>query len=167
MGIMKLILALFQGVVLIGITLLVLYVVSSNFNIFGGLQPYVVQSGSMEPSIMTGDVVVIHEKAEYVLNDVITFRDNSNHIITHRIVSVEHDNGTTYATKGDANRTGDKEVIQGDQIIGAVALVIPKLGFIVAFAKSKYGLLSLIFIPAIVFITDELIKIIKNVRKRN
>ena len=155
-----------------GITLLAIYIISSNFNIFNGYQPFLVQSGSMEPSIMTGDVVVIQSQGTYFINDVISFHtsssDNSqSRIVTHRIVAVDQGKINKYSTKGDANRTGDEDIISDQQIIGKVVLVIPKLGYFVAFSKSPRGLIFLMIIPAFILVLDELIKIKKNAKARD
>jgi signal peptidase len=172
MKLIRFILGLVKWAVLVGITLLAVYIISSNFNVFGGYQPFLVQSGSMEPSIMTGDVVVIQSQGTYFINDVVTFRtsasDNSpSRIVTHRIVAVAQGKVRSYSTKGDANRAGDEDVITDQQIIGKVVLVIPKLGYLVAFSKSPRGLIILLVIPAIVLILDELVKIKKNAQARD
>lgn len=167
MSVIRFILGAVQWAIMIGITLLVLYVLSSNFNIFGGYKPFIVQSGSMEPSIMTGDVIVIQSKREYTINDVVTFRNKAGNIITHRIVAVDRGPTNAYSTKGDANRSGDEDYVDDSQIIGKVALVIPRLGFAVTFAKTPSGLIYLVIIPAIVFILDELVKIKKYAKARN
>lgn len=160
MKFIKLILSLAKWLIMIGITLLAIYVISSNFKIFGGYQPYLVQSGSMEPAIMTGDIVVIQNQGSYAINDVVTFRE-ADRLVTHRIISVEKEGGVKYSTKGDANRSSDKSVIGDEQIIGKVALVIPKLGYFVAFSKSTNGLIFLLILPAIIFVLDELVKVKK------
>jgi len=166
MNVIKFIFSIIKWAVIVGIVVLAVYVFSSNFNVFGGYRPFLVQSGSMEPSIMTGDVVVIQSKDTYVINDVITFKKNSGQIVTHRIIAVENGPEKKYSTKGDANRSGDEDVITQEQIIGKVALVIPKLGYLVAFSKSGSGLIFLLIIPALIFIFDELIKIKKNAKTR-
>ena len=45
-------------------------------------------------------------------------------------------------------------------------LVIPRLGYFVAFAKSLPGLAILVLMPAAIYIMDELVKI-KNVKPRS
>lgn len=141
---------------------------SSNFSLFGGYRSYVVQSGSMEPAIMTGDVIIIQNKDSYFINDVITFKEQEGRLVTHRIVAIDEPaTGKTYSTKGDANRTGDDNAISKSQIEGKVRLVIPRLGFFISFIKSQRGYIFLIIVPAIVFILDELIKVKKNAKTRN
>ena len=76
---------------------------------------YVVLSGSMEPEIPTGSVVVVDgRKKEWNPGDVITYR-RGNMVVTHRIVEKSEEG---YCTKGDANaeedagivwKTGDRE----------------------------------------------------------
>lgn len=140
-----------------------LYLVSSNYNIFSGFRSYLVQSGSMEPGIMTGDIIVIHSQSNYVLNDVVTFKDKEGRVVTHRIIeALKKNNGYEYGTKGDANRSQDFDNITIDQIMGKVVFVVPKLGYMVAFAKSPPGIILLIMVPAVLFIVDELFKIKQN-----
>lgn len=139
--------------------------IAPNFNIFGGYRSYVVQSGSMEPSIMTGDIIVVQDRIIYNVNDVITFTNSAKRIVTHRILTVEEGEERRYRTKGDANRSEDEDFITYDQIIGKVVLVVPRLGIFVAHAKSLPGLILLVFVPALVYILDELIKI-KNAKSR-
>lgn len=168
MKLFRLILSILRWSVLATLTVLAVYAISSNFSVLGGYRTYLVQSGSMEPSIMTGDVIVIQNKGTYFMNDVITFRESADRIVTHRIISVEKDSaGNKYSTKGDANRSGDENVISNSQILGKVFLVIPKFGYLIAFIKSQQGFIFLIIIPAIVFILDELVKVKKNAKQRD
>ena len=166
MQIIKFILGLLKWLILVGITVLAIYIISANFNILGGYKPFLVQSGSMEPSIMTGDIIVIQKKGTYFVNDVITFQTNTSRVVTHRIIAIEKGKENTYSTKGDANRSGDEDVTTEKQVIGKVILVIPKLGYLVAFSKSPRGLIFLLVIPAIILILDESVKIKKHVKTR-
>ena len=144
---------------LIIIALMGLYIVTANFNVFSGYKSFLVQSGSMEPAIMTGDIIIIHRQNNYVKNDVITFHSSDSRIVTHRIAEILQKNSKSYfSTKGDANRSEDEDSITQDQIIGKVSLVIPKLGYLVAFSKSLQGLIILAIFPAALFILDELLK---------
>lgn len=114
---------------------------------------YLVQSGSMEPAIMTGDIIIVACRPAYGLRDVITFRGSDGRIITHRIV--EKKDGT-FATKGDANRVEDSAVVPAGAVIGKVILVIPKLGYLAGFAKTLPGFILLIVIPSLLLIGQQL-----------
>lgn len=160
---MKLIKLIFEIVtwVFIGvIAIMGLYIVTSNLPISFGFRSYLVQSGSMEPTIMTGDIIVIQPQKQYLTRDVVSFHDSENRVVTHRIANIETKDGQeVITTKGDANRTDDFDTIRPQQIIGKVSLTIPKLGFLVAFGKSLPGLIIMIIIPAALFIVDEIFKL--------
>jgi len=111
---------------------------------------------------MTGDVVVIHPQQQYYKNDTITFISSDNRLVTHRIINIQEENNqSVITTKGDANRSEDNDTILTSQIIGKVALVVPKLGYLVAFCKSLPGLIVFVIVPIIALIVDQLI-IMKN-----
>lgn len=135
-----------------------LYVFTSNYQIFGGYRSFLIQSGSMEPAIMTGDIIVSKSQNNYVINDVVAF-NTENRVVTHRLISKEEKGGKEeFSTKGDANRSQDFDTIGQSQIIGKVVFVIPKLGYLVAFSKSLPGFIILILIPTVIFLLDELLK---------
>lgn len=118
---------------------------------------FVVQSGSMEPSIMTGDIIIIVPQLAYTISDVITFKGSEDRVITHRIIKEESTaEEILFVTKGDANRETDTEVVPLERIVGKVILVVPKLGYFVTFGKSLYGIIALIVIPAAIIVADEL-----------
>lgn len=158
-SVFKIIFDIFSWFFLGTIILVALFTIGSNSNILKGYHSFLVQSGSMEPTIMTGDIVIVHQQNQYLKNDVIAFYGAENRIITHRIISSEKDYQAIFATKGDANRSVDSDTTTIDKIIGKVIFVVPKLGYFVAFAKSLPGLILLIIVPAAALILDELIKI--------
>jgi len=156
----KIIFDLGSWIFLFAFALVVLFTIASNTNLLAGYKSYLVQSGSMEPSIMIGDIVLIHQQPQYLINDVITFVGSDERIVTHRIISRSEKNDSLFfVTKGDANRSEDNDTITPDRVIGKVILVVPKLGYLVAFCKSLPGLIILIFIPAAALIIDELLKL--------
>lgn len=131
-------------------------------------QSFVIQSGSMEPSIMTGDIILIKAEETYHVKDVVTFKDNSQRVVTHRIIETTEkskDGGSEeFVTQGDANQSPDAHPITNSHILGKVQLVIPKLGFAVAFAQTKIGIATLIGIPVVLIIYDELRKILAEIK---
>lgn len=118
---------------------------------------FLVQSGSMEPSIMTGDVVVTVRERQYAQRDVITFQEQSGRVVTHRVVSVAGSaSAPVYTTKGDANPELDTDQVAPGQILGRVVWTLPRVGFLLSFGKSRAGILVLIVIPATLLVADEL-----------
>ncbi len=129
----------------------------------GGLSLKIVQSGSMEPSIPTGSLVIIKGEEIYNIGDVVTFGSRSRASVptTHRIVDSRISNGVVvYKTKGDANDTADPREIRVVDIIGKVQFSIPYLGFVVDFARKPLGFILLVVVPAGIVLVDELKKII-------
>ena len=128
----------------------------------------IVKSGSMEPAIKTGSVIVIKPGAEYKVGDIITFgKDDKRNIPTsHRINAVRMLQGKMiYTTKGDANNAPDAKEILQNEIIGKVVFKIPYLGYVLDMAKKPIGFILLVAVPALAIIYDEILKIWKEVRK--
>lgn len=51
------------------IALLVVFTIGSNTNILGGYKSFMVLSGSMEPTINIGDIVIAHRQINYFKNN--------------------------------------------------------------------------------------------------
>jgi signal peptidase I len=120
----------------------------------------IVLSGSMAPSMNPGDIVISNhiDPKDVHLNDVITFiyADYPKKFITHRVVNVASSEAgmIQYQTKGDANKEPDGRWVQSQEVVGKVTFVIPYLGYVSNFAKSKLGFLTIIIIPAILIISQ-------------
>ena len=137
----------------------------------------VVMSGSMEPTIYTGSLVIVKPVNEYKVNDIITFKtpgsQRKNDFTTHRIHDIESsDSGIIYITKGDANEEPDFERIAENRIIGKQFYSIALLGYVIGYVKTLPGLLIIIIVPAVIIIYEEVnkikkeaVKIIKNRKK--
>lgn len=126
-----------------------------------GLELRIVESGSMEPAIMTGSLVVVRATGSYQVGDVITFdRPGSVVPTTHRIIAVLEEGGqTVFTTKGDANEEADTDPALASQVRGQVLLSVPRVGFILDFARQPVGFALLIVLPAVMIILGELGKI--------
>lgn len=106
-----------------------------------GYSALVVLSGSMEPTIMTGEVIVIHEESDYNVGDILTYRDGGV-LVTHRIVEKSD---STFVTRGDANNTNDAP-IKKSQAVGKTIFHIPYLGKAILFVQSPIGLVSVLIV---------------------
>ncbi len=136
----------------------------SALNLPGNYKLFMVMSGSMEPTIKTGSVVVVKPEKTYAKGDVITFQDptKSKTTITHRIFEASD---SAFLTKGDANKTPDTTEIRKGQILGKEILAVPFIGYVINFAKTQTGLILLVIIPAVIIVYNELLSI-KNEAKR-
>jgi signal peptidase len=154
--------------VLGAILFIALLIIVSTFPITGNVKLLSVLSGSMEPTIHTGSVVVIKPESSYKVGDVITFGKNTKTDVptTHRIAEMKIISGeAVYKTKGDANNGEDSTETPQKEIIGKVLFSIPYLGYIVDFVKKPVGLMLVIVIPAVIIVYDELRKIATEVKK--
>ena len=115
-----------------------------------GFAHVVVVSGSMQPAIDAGDLLILREQKEYQVGDVVTFRWN-NSLVTHRIIAVD---GDRVVTKGDSNNVAD-EPQQISRIEGKVVLCISGAGKLILFLKTPLGILLMII--AAVLIAETLI----------
>jgi len=145
---------------------------------------YIVQSGSMQPAIKTGSVVISSPAPIFSPGEVVTYRQTpgSKNLITHRIEARYFPDGIdkdpVYQTSGDANEDFDPGHIEHSQVVGKVILTIPYLGYVANFAKQPYGFILLVIVPATIVIYEELKglfkeitntfkKLFSKIRKRN
>src|SRR5437763_11290904 len=73
-----------------------------------GLHTYVVRSGSMSPTIDTGDLVITRSisPSEAKVGEIVMFKDpeQAGRLITHRVRAMHEPHGRLYrVTRGDAN----------------------------------------------------------------
>ena len=159
---------IFYYTVLTVLVLIILLIVFSHESWSGNYRILVVQSGSMEPAIHTGAVVVVKPQSDYTIGDIVTYRPNSHNkqTITHRIQSQKDKNGqTVYITKGDANEDVDFSPVSRAQLVGKVIVNVPYVGYAVAAAKTKWGFLLVIILPVLIIVADQFKKIVKEIKK--
>lgn len=94
-----------------------------------GISFLCVTTGSMEPTINLGELIVIREKEKYEENDIVTYLDKDGFLITHRIVNISADK---MITKGDSNNLIDPET-QIKEIKGKVIWHSKVLGLFVIY----------------------------------
>jgi len=151
-------------VLMILLVALVFFTISSKKNKdgipkLGGYQLLVVLSGSMRPVFNEGDVIIVQAVAVSGIKKgaIITFKDpeDSNRIVTHRVIDIQKHKGLVFKTKGDANNTADRLAVPAGNIIGQMKFKIPYMGKGVEFAKTKKGLVWLIIVPGTLVILSE------------
>lgn len=155
---MKALSKIVYGIFVIAVVLLGLLLVTSLIRVPGNIEVKIVQSGSMEPAIGTGALVITRPSDEYRIGDVIMFGEDTKTKVptTHRIVADEVRSGVFYyTTKGDANEDRDPQPIAKGEVKGKVLFSIPYLGYVLDFAKKPLGFVLLIGIPAVIVIFDE------------
>lgn len=102
-----------------------------------------VVSGSMDPTIKVGDVIVINtNNQEYKSGDIITFYDVNGSFVTHRLMRMDD---KMMVTKGDANDSED-EAMDKNNIVGKMIFKINGLGKLMASLKNPFVMLLIMVI---------------------
>jgi signal peptidase len=124
----------------------------------------VVRSGSMTPTIRTGDVVVVRpiSPTEAQIGEIVTFRDpdGSGRVLVHRVRAISRDGGrVAVTTQGDANSTREHWQVAANGSIGEVVYRVPLLGFAAAWISTPPGRIALIILPALLLAASALVRI--------
>lgn len=85
-----------------------------------GYSVLIVCSGSMNPNIKTGNIIIIKKTEKYQVDDVVTFSKNAKKLITHRIIDKCENE---FITKGDNNNVQDDEKVKENEIYGKVIFI--------------------------------------------
>jgi signal peptidase len=126
-----------------------------------------VLTGSMSPYINPGDII-IDKKVDHLnikLGDVITYSTEKDMLVTHRLVEIVNgDEGFKYKTKGDANNSPDSKLVLPEQLVGKYIFRIPYAGYLSHFARSIYGYILLVLIPAGILIWNKITTILSEIK---
>jgi signal peptidase len=135
------------------------------FGLLRSARVFVVVSGSMEPVIATGSLVIISkvDPNNIKVTDIVAFQSPADpkQTIVHRVVKKIADQPLQLLTKGDANKSADSWNIYGEGIIGRYRASVPYLGYLIAWTKTPVGFGFVIVIPALIILALEIIKIKK------
>ena len=164
-------------------------VLSHGYVNLGGFMMFRVVTGSMEPTIPTGALLVTKqiEFDTVQINDIICFRTQAaeiwGKIVTHRVVDIleaEH-GGNLLVTKGDANLVADGYYVNGGNFVGKViwhtgdssmlagilALFTSKIGFLGCIVLPSLLLAALILRDSVSSIRNELQLVLDQVEQKN
>lgn len=117
------------------------------------LTPRPVLSGSMEPTIPTGSLLVTKpvDVARLHEGDVVTVRIG-NDFLTHRIVdTTAPGEPSALVTRGDANNADDAPV-QRDWVVGVPVVSVPYVGQLLVWSQSGPGMLGLLLTPLLLML---------------
>ena len=123
----------------VGATLLVALIIPR----LSGATPYVIETGSMRPSMPPGTLVVVKPAAPQTIaaGDVITYQIKSGDptVVTHRVVTVGYD-GTgepRWRTRGDDNQAADANWVMPMQVKGVRWYSVPYLGYVTSLVTDQ------------------------------
>jgi len=125
---MKILRNIILDIIIVFLTLVVICIISGfvqlnvlnkdYFDIFG-YTIFNVETGSMNPIIQIGDIIIVKLTDNIQEDDIITFKEN-NKFITHRVINI---NENEIITKGDNNNTQDKPIRRTD-VLGKVVYMV-------------------------------------------
>ena len=135
-------------------------VLSRGYVNIGGFMMFRVVTGSMEPTIPVGSLLVTREVDIHAVEvgDIICFRTQVSEIwgkiVTHRVVDIFESNygGILLETKGDANLVADGYLVDEWSFVGKVVWHTGDgsiLANLVALFTSKIGFLGCIVLPVL------------------
>ena len=116
-----------------------------------------VASGSMEPNLGVGELVVTRPLDPNVIKsgDVIAFKspNDPDTIITHRVIGiVDKGDGISFQTKGDANRSPDQFLVPAESLEGGITFCVPYVGYLASFAQTLSGFATFVGIMLITLV---------------
>lgn len=135
-----------------------------------------VATGSMEPTIPTGSLLICKEEVIENINegDIICFRSKESNmlgqVITHRVTRImRNEDGERYLeTAGDANPSADGFYVTESNLIGKVSFYTKEgnwFAAIFSFITSRMGFLACIVFPVLIISTLIMRDSIKTIRK--
>lgn len=150
-------------------------VLSNGYVSFGGFMMFRVVTGSMEPTIPTGALMVTQQVDidSVALGDIICFRTQETEIwgsiVTHRVVEVlELGEKVLLRTQGDANLVADGYLVTRDNFIGRVIWHTGDgsvMASILSFFTNQVGFLGCIVFPCLLLAGLILKDSVSNIRK--
>lgn len=113
-----------SGLVLVVVAGL-LWLLAAPAHLGGTLTLVSIQGTSMEPTLYTGDLVVLRRAPSYEIGEAVAFRsDMAGAVVLHRIVAIEPGTGR-YILIGDNNAFLDRYRPLPDEVIGRMVLRVP------------------------------------------
>lgn len=160
-----------QTVVVAGLCLAVTTAVGMAIVRARGSQMLIVTSGSMAPTVLAGDAIVIGRPVPNALRPgtIVTFSgpDNQGRLTTHRISSLRPTpNGLYLQTKGDANASPDPNFVAATAVVGTVQLRLPYVGRWLAIYESPRWRLLVFGVPILFVGVAALVGLVRDERQR-
>ncbi|MBQ8663405.1 MAG: signal peptidase I [Eubacterium sp.] len=101
----------------------------------------IVLSGSMEPELSAGDLILVKETNDIKENDIVVYQQSGS-LVVHRVIEMDD---SILITKGDANNVADAPIVITD-VKGKVFASIPAVGNLIGFIKSPVGTIIIIIV---------------------
>ena len=106
-----------------------------------GMKTFAVLSGSMEPEIPVGSIVVTEdiEPETITAGQIITYSLDGDTMVTHRVVKNDKVN-RQLTMKGDANNVEDGSPVPYEKVVGHARSKLPYVGYVAIYLKTPIGI---------------------------
>ncbi len=152
----------------IGLALAILLMVAAAFTYLAphlGWQINAVLSGSMEPQLKVGGLVVTRpiEPEAITAGDIIIFRPIAagENLVSHRVIAIERNSPLSFQTKGDANDDPDPILVPAQNVVGKIYFHVPLLGYATQFLKTPPGFLLALVVPGLAIVVADIRNILR------
>ncbi len=133
-------------IIVVGSIFVILFVV--------GIVPYVVLSGSMEPTVETGSLCFVNKHTKYEnikVGDIVAYASSLDSNVTHKVINITEEG---FETKGDRNDISDGVSVNESNYIGKNVFSIPKVGFLVSALQTARGRIIVITLVIMILIVS-------------
>lgn len=151
-------------------------VMTNGYAQIGGISLFRIVTGSMEPEIPVGSIIVCQETdiEQIQVNDIVCFRSLSSIIkgetVTHRVIDITQNSEgeLLLVTRGDANLSADTEYVTRSNLIGKVNYYSKETNIMASFVNiltDRIGFLILILMPTLLIAGFILRSCMMNIRQ--
>jgi signal peptidase len=129
-----------------------------------GYSPLIVLTGSMEPTIDSGDLIIVQQvdSSTVGVGDIIAFFDpesTNNSVVTHRVTEVlSEGDSLSFKTKGDVNNTEDSLAVPSENLVGIYRTKFSGVGNVAMFMQTTTGLVVCVIVPLILLVAVDVIR---------
>lgn len=129
-----------------------------------------VLSGSMDPEFKTGSLILVKEITDVKKlqkGDVITFMQDADTAVTHRIIDMKKQGDhLLFQTKGDNNATADSAPVSDENIRAQyTGFQLPYAGYMLHFASQPIGTAILLIVPGVMLLIYSFVTISSAIRE--
>jgi signal peptidase I len=163
------ILNVFFALILVFIAVIAFFLIQDQLSddppTIAGYEIYVHMNDSMKPEFAAGSLILVRDidAASIMLGDVVTFHSevDPDEVRASRVVGVNREDGLSFVTRPDAAAVNDPAPVPEAKVIGKVTNTIPFIGHLIDYAQTREGVIMLVFIPGLLIIVYQLVKIIR------
>ncbi|MEK4218223.1 MULTISPECIES: signal peptidase I SipW [Bacillus] len=129
-----------------------------------------VLSGSMDPEFKTGSLILVKEITdvkELQKGDVITFMQDADTAVTHRIIDMKKQGDhLLFQTKGDNNTAADSAPVSDENVRAQyTGFQLPYAGYMLHFASQPIGTAILLIVPGVMLLIYSFVTISSAIRE--